>query len=150
MRYKLINDAQEKTWAVVFETGEEVISRLQRFCEEQNLTAARFSAIGAFSAATLGYYDWNRKEYEEVPVSEQVEVLSLIGDVSQYENAPKIHAHVVVGKRDGSAHGGHLLEAYVRPTLEVILIESPGHLHRSMDRDSGLPLIHIDDDEASK
>ena len=144
MRHKLISQAQEKTWAVVFETGEEVVSRLQRFCEEQELTAARFSAIGAFSAATLGYFDWNSKEYEEIPVNEQVEVLSMLGDVTLYEDAPKIHAHVVVGRRDGSACGGHLLAAYVRPTLEVLITESPGHLRRCLDRDSGLPLINLD------
>lgn len=144
MRHKLINRAPEKTWAVIFDSGEEVISRLQRFCEEENLTAARFTAIGAFSAATLGYFDWNHKDYEKIAVSEQVEVLSLLGDVSLYENAPKIHAHVVVGKRDGSTSGGHLLEAYVRPTLEVLLTESPGYLRRTMDPESGLPLIDLD------
>ncbi len=142
MRHKLISEAQEKTWAVVFESGEEVMSRLQRFCEEQNLSAARFSAIGAFSTATLGYFDWNSKEYEEIPVNEQVEVLSLLGDVAIYEGTPKLHAHVVLGKRDGSACGGHLLEAYVRPTLEVLIIESPAHLRRCLDPESGLPLIN--------
>lgn len=144
MRHKLISEAQEKTWAVVFESGEEVMSRLQRFCEEQNLSAARFSAIGAFSTATLGYFDWNRKEYEEIPVNEQVEVLSLLGDVAIYEDTPKLHAHVVLGKRDGNACGGHLLEAYVRPTLEVLIIESPAHLRRCLDPESGLPLINPD------
>lgn len=141
MHHKLINPGPEKTWAVVFDSGEEVMSRLQRFCEEENLTAARFSAIGAFSAATLGYFDWNRKDYEEIPVNEQVEVLSLTGDVSLYKDAPKVHAHAVLGKRDGSTCGGHLLQAYVRPTLELIVTESPGYLRRCMDEESGLPLI---------
>lgn len=144
MRHKLINQGPEKTWALVLDSGEEVMSRLQRFCEEENLSAARFTAIGAFSAATLGYFDWNRKDYEEIPISEQVEVLSLIGDISVYKDAPKIHAHVVVGKRDGSTSGGHLLEAYVRPTLEVIITESPGYLRRCMDEESRLPLIRPD------
>lgn len=143
MRHKLINQAPEKTWAVIIDSGEEVMSRLQRFCEDEKLSAARFTAIGAFSAATLGYFDWNRKDYDEIPVSEQVEVLSLIGDISLYKDVPKIHAHVVVGKRDGSACGGHLLEAYVRPTLEIIVTESPGYLRRCMDEESGLPLINL-------
>jgi hypothetical protein len=143
MRHKIINDAQERTYALVFDSGDEVMSQLQRFCEEQQLTAARFTAIGAFSSATLGYFDWDRKDYDEIAVNEQVEVLTLIGDVALQESKPKIHAHVVVGKRDGSAHGGHLLHAYVRPTLEVILTESPGYLKRTMDAESHLPLIDI-------
>lgn len=143
MRHKVINDAEERTYALILKTGDEAFSALQRFCEDHSITAARFTAIGAFSSVLLGYFDWNRKDYEEIPVDEQVEVLSLIGDVALHEGKPKIHAHVVLGKRDGSAHGGHLLQAYVRPTLEVLLIESPGYLKRTMDAESGLPLIDI-------
>lgn len=144
MRHKIINDAQEKTYALVMDPGDEAVSALQQFCESRHLTAARFTAIGAFSSAQLGYFEWGKKDYEKIPVDEQVEVLSLVGDVALHEGKPKIHAHAVVGKRDGTAHGGHLLQAIVRPTLEVLLIESPGYLKRTMDPESGLPLIDID------
>lgn len=143
MRHKLINEDSERTYALIMENGDEAMSSLQRFCEEQNIETARFTAIGAFSAATLGYFDWETKDYEKIPMREQVEVLTLAGDVALHEGKPKLHAHVVLGKRDGSACGGHLLDAYVRPTLEVMLIESPGHLRRAMDAESGLPLIDI-------
>ncbi|HJV52198.1 MAG TPA: PPC domain-containing DNA-binding protein [Noviherbaspirillum sp.] len=143
MRHKLISQAAERTYAVIMESGDEAISNLQAFCEQQDIGAARFSAIGAFSSAVLGYFNWDSKDYDKIPLREQVEVLSLAGDVALHEGRPKIHAHVVLGKRDGSAHGGHLLEAYVRPTLEVMLIESPRHLRRTMDAESGLPLIDI-------
>jgi predicted DNA-binding protein with PD1-like motif len=74
-----------------------------------------------------------------------VEVLSLIGDVALEGTHPKVHAHVVLGLSDSSARGGHLLEAHVRPTLEVILTESPGYLARVHDAKSGLALIKIGD-----
>lgn len=144
MHHKLLNDDSERTYALILETGDEVISSLQSFCEQQGIGAARFTAIGAFSAATLGFFDWESKDYVKIPQREQVEVLTLTGDVTLHEGKPKLHAHVVVGKRDGTAHGGHLLEAYVRPTLEVMLIESPGSLRRTMDAESGLPLIDIE------
>lgn len=143
MRAKLINDASEKTYALILETGEEVVSQLQQFARENNLSASRFTAIGAFSSATLGYFNWEKKDYEKIAVNEQVEVLSLIGDIALQDGESKSHVHVVVGKRDGSAHGGHLLHAYVRPTLEIILTESPRYLQRSFDPDSGLALIDI-------
>jgi len=142
MQSKIINDAPEKTYVLILETGEEVVSQIQRFARENNLNASRFTAIGAFSSATLGYFDWNQKDYEKIPVNEQVEVLSLIGDIALQDGEAKIHAHV--GKRDGSAHGGHLLEAYVRPTLEVVLTEAPGYLKRSFDPESGLALIDLE------
>jgi predicted DNA-binding protein with PD1-like motif len=68
-------------------------------------------------------------------------VLSLLGDVALDVDKQKIHAHVVVGKSDGTAHGGHLIEAHVRPTLEVMVTEMRRHLHRQFDPASGLTLI---------
>jgi uncharacterized protein len=144
MRAKLIDDEAERTWALVFATGDEVVSTLTEFATLHQLSAARFTAIGAFSEATLGYFDWRKKDYERITVREQVEVLSLLGDVAQDAGQPKVHAHVVVGKRDATAHGGHLLEARVRPTLEVMLVESPARLARVFDPESGLALIEID------
>lgn len=143
MKSKLINDEHEKTFVLVFETGDEVTAGLLDFAKQHKLAAAHFTAIGAFQDLTLGYFDWQRKEYEKIPVREQVEVLSLVGNIVETERGPKLHAHVVVGKRDGSAHGGHLIDAHVRPTLEVMLIESPNHLQRRHDDSSGLALIKL-------
>jgi predicted DNA-binding protein with PD1-like motif len=76
---------------------------LTRFAEEQRIGAASFTAIGAFSEADLGYFDWEKKDYERIPVREQVEVLSLIGDIALDGDRRKVHAHVVLGRRDGAA-----------------------------------------------
>lgn len=138
-------DAQggRRTFALVFETGDEAVSLLEGFAREQSLSAASFTAIGAFSDAVLGYFDWERKEYRRIPVEEQVEVLTLAGDVATKDGEPAVHAHVVVGRADGSTRGGHLLEAHVRPTLELVLVESPAHLRKSHDEESGLALIDL-------
>jgi predicted DNA-binding protein with PD1-like motif len=142
MKSKLIHDQDgERTFAVVFDRGEEALAGLRAFAGEQNLTAARFTAIGAFSDVLLGFFDLERKEYHKIPIREQVELLSLIGDVAQHHGKPKVHAHVVVGKRDGTAHGGHLLEAHVRPTLEVMVVQAPSHLQRAIDEETGLALL---------
>jgi predicted DNA-binding protein with PD1-like motif len=138
---KLLNEDTPKVWAVIFETGEEAISGLQRFAAEQRLSASTLQAIGAFRDVTLGYFDWERKDYVHIEVREQVEVLSLIGDIVLNEEKQQVHAHVVLGKRDGSAHGGNLIEGHVRPTLEVILTEMPGYLQKQHDAESGLALI---------
>jgi predicted DNA-binding protein with PD1-like motif len=145
MRSKILNQRGERTFALIFETGEEALSGLTRFAAEQNLAASRFTAIGAFSEVILGYFDWDKKDYLRLPFEEQVEVVALLGDVALEGTTPKVHAHVVLGRRDGTARGGHLLEGRVRPTLEVILTESPGYLRRVFDPRSGLALIHIDD-----
>jgi len=68
---------------------------------------------------------------------------ALLGDVALQDGRPKLHLHVVVGRRDGRAMGGHLLSAIVRPTLEVLLVDSPRHLRREIDAATGLALIRI-------
>lgn len=143
MKSKLLNQAGEKTWAMVFETDDEVAAELLRFAKEKRLGGAHFTAIGGFRSVTLGYFDWQQKEYVPIVIDDQVEVLSLIGDVALQKGEPKVHAHVVVGTSDGTTRGGHLLKAHVRPTLEVILSESPQHLRREFDESAGLALIRI-------
>src|SRR5919198_3009324 len=134
----------ERTWVLVFETDDEPMSGLRRFTSENRVTTASFQAIGAFSAATLGWLNWDTRDYEPIRIDEQVEVLSLLGDVAAEDGEPSVHAHAVVGKQDGTAHGGHLMEATVRPTLEVILTEAPPHLRKRRDPASGLALIDLD------
>ena len=143
MQYKLLNGIDNATYALIFDSGDEVMELLKTFANEHSLKAARFTAIGAFSSVELGFFDYAIKDYKKIPVNEQVEVLSLIGDVALYGDDSKLHAHVVVGKSDGTTLGGHLLKAIVHPTLELILEESPGYLQRRMDKETGLPLIEI-------
>ena len=144
MKSREINRNNPKTFAVIFETGDEVASGLGNFAKAHQLRAGYFTAIGAFQDVTLGYFDWDKKDYKRIPLREQVEVLSLIGDVALDDGTPKVHAHVVVGTADGMARGGHLLEAHVRPTLEVILTESSGAMHKSYDPLSKLDLIDLE------
>ena len=120
-------DSDQRTFVLIFDSGDEVIFGIEAFAEKQSLAASQFTGIGAFKQTLLGYFDWEKKEYQKIPIQEQVEVLSLVGDLTLKDGKPNIHAHVVVGRRDGTAHGGHLLKAYVRLTLEVILTETPKH-----------------------
>ena len=145
MKSKLIHeDGGQRTFALVFDTGDEPMEGLSRFAREHGLSAAQLTGIGAFSEVVLGYFDWQAKEYTRIPVNEQVEVLSLLGDVALEDDEPVVHAHVVVGHADGRASGGHLLGGRVRPTLEVVLTESPAHLRKRHDAASGLALISLD------
>ena len=143
MKSKLINDGAQRSFAVVLDTGDEVTSCLLAFAKEQDLSAAEFTGLGAFSDAVLGYFDWQKKDYNRIRIAEQVEVLNLTGNIALADGEPKLHPHVVLGKADGSAHGGHLLEGHVRPTLEVIVTESPVHLRRRRDPETGLALIEL-------
>jgi uncharacterized protein len=144
MKSQLLSDGDsQRTYAIVFDTGDEVIRGLLAFAREHGISAASFTGIGAFERATLGYFEVDRRDYRKIPVDEQVEVLSLAGNVALASNEPRIHAHVVAGRADGTACGGHLLEAHVRPTLEVVLVEPPARLRRTTDPATGLPLLNL-------
>lgn len=143
MKSKLLQPYGEKVFALVFDTGDEAMSGLLSFAKEHQLGGAHFSGIGAFSRVVIGYYDWEKKDYKRIPVEGQMEVVSLIGDVALEKDKPKVHAHVVIGRSDGSTCGGHLLEGHVRPTLEIMLLETPAHLRREFDPKSGLALIRL-------
>lgn len=145
MQVKLLHDADgQRTYAVILATGDEVMSSLKDFATREKITVAQISAIGALSDVTLAYFDWDRKAYQKIPVREQVEVASLLGDIAEADGKPALHLHIVIGKRDGTAMAGHLNEAHVRPTLEAIVTESPAHLRKRHDPESGLALIRID------
>lgn len=144
MQSKLLNVDPPVTHAVVLETGDEAMRVLGEFVRTNAVDAASITGIGAFSRAVLGYFDWQAKAYQRIPVEEQVEVVSLIGDVAVADGVPTLHVHAVLGKSDGSVVGGHLLEGQVRPTLEVIIIQQPSYLRKRKDPESGLALIVTD------
>jgi predicted DNA-binding protein with PD1-like motif len=143
MTSKLLNDhGGLRTFAVVFRTDDDPVAGLTRFAREQKIQGAQLTALGAFRQSTVGFFDLAAKDYRRIRFDEQMEVLALTGNIGvKNEDEPALHAHVVLGRADGSAPGGHLLEATVRPTLEVIVTETPRHLRRTHDPETDLPLI---------
>jgi hypothetical protein len=141
MRSKQVAE-KPKTFVVILDTDDEILASLQQLAQTEHLADSSFKAIGALRSVELGWFNWASKKYETaVKLEEQVELLSLIGDVALKDNKPQVHAHVVIGRRDGTAHGGHLLSASVRPTCEILVTENPQHLQKEIDPDSGLALI---------
>ena len=147
MKHSLLHEhGGQRTFALVLSSGDEAMTAIARFAREHHLHATQFTAIGAFSRVTVAYFDWATKDYRNIPIGEQVEVLSLMGDITLDDGKHKVHAHIVVGKADATAHGGHLIEGHVRPTLEILLTEVPSHLCRRFDPQSGLALIDPKDE----
>ncbi len=130
-----------RTFAFVLAPGEDPIAILTERAHAYGLASCQVTAVGGFSRATLGYFVRTERTYEKIPVEEQVEVLSLLGDIAQDDGKSVVHLHCVVGLRDGTTRGGHLLDASVWPTLEVIVTEWPAHLQKRFDPEIGLALI---------
>ena len=132
----------ETAYLLVFDRGDEVVQALSEFAADKEF--AHFQAIGAFERATLAYWNAKTKEYEDLAVNEQVEVVSLLGDATRDEKGlPRIHAHASLGKRDGSLIGGHLKNGVVMPTLELVFTTSDVTIQRRLDDATGLSLIEL-------
>jgi len=137
------NPGGEKTYAIIFAKGDEVLSGLTEFAEREKITAGYFTAIGALSSARFGWFDHARKVYRDIPINQQVELISLIGDVGLVGGAPQIHAHGSVGLPDGQMRGGHLLRAITWPTLEVFFTACPTTLIKEHDEETNLFLFDL-------
>jgi hypothetical protein len=143
MHSKLVSKPGEtRVWIAVLEKGEETKTQLLALAKQEGIENASFVALGAFAKAVIAYFDWDKKAYQNIPVDEQVEVITLVGDiVPDDKGKPSLHAHTVLGRSDGSTRGGHLIEGHVRPTLEITVTELPAHLRRHKHPELGVALV---------
>jgi uncharacterized protein len=142
MEVQLLNPGEPtKQYAVIFYQGDEALSGLLEFAEKYRVTSAHFTAIGALNGATVGWFDPQRKMYKKIPIHGQHEVIGMSGDIALYQGKPVVHTHMVVGSPDGRTQGGHVLEAYVAPTLEVMVTEDPVTMQKRFDPATDLTLI---------
>ena len=148
MKAKVIEDADVVTYVVVCDPGDEAVSALTQFARAERLEAAQITAVGAFEHAIVGWFDREARDYRRIPVDEQCELLSLIGDVAEGQDGPIVHMHAVLGLSDGTTRGGHLLEGRVFPTLEAIVTETPAELRKILRPDIGIALIDLDRSES--
>jgi predicted DNA-binding protein with PD1-like motif len=136
------DDPNARMHVVVLDPGEEAFAALTEFANRTKVSAAALTAIGAFESAVVGWFDFATKSYKKIAVNEQCEVLSALGDVAIGDDGKaSLHVHIVLGLADGSTRGGHLLEGKVRPTLEVVLTETPARLRRRKRPELGIALI---------
>lgn len=128
-------------YAVVFRPGDDPWAGLTQFAADYHVPSAHFTGIGAFRDARLGWFDAQKKQYRVIPVDQQVEVASLVGDIAQLDGKPSVHMHCVLSMSDGQTRGGHFLSAHVYPLLEVFVTVDPTPLGKKRDPDTGLSLM---------
>ena len=142
MQVQLLNPGEPtKQYAVIFYQGDEAFSGLLDFAEKYHISSAHFTAIGALKGATLGWFDPQRKMYKKIPINGQHEVIGMSGDIALYQGKPVVHTHMVVGSPDGTTRAGHVLAAYVSPTLEVMVTVDPVSMQKRFDPETDLTLI---------
>ena len=136
-------DGGPRAWALIFAKGDEVMSGLLDWANREHVSGAHLTAIGAFSSALFGWFDVEQRAYRNISVDEQVECISLIGDVGLVKGKPALHVHGCVGLPDGSVKGGHLLHATAFPTVEMFVTEAATALPKEQDPETTLELFAL-------
>ncbi len=145
MRVKLVNEnGGQRDFAVIFHPGDEFFAGLTQFAEEYHVQSAHLTAVGGLHDARLAWYDESKKAYRVIPVDQQVEVDSLVGDIALLDGKPSVHMHCVVSMEDGTTRGGHVLGGHVSPLLEVWVTVDSTPLLKRHDEKTGLNLMDPD------
>jgi predicted DNA-binding protein with PD1-like motif len=135
------NTPGEQVYSIIFFKDDDVMSGLTDFAISHKVSDAHFTAIGAVSGATLAWLDIPKKMYHRIAVTQQVEVVSLIGDIAIFNGVPIVHMHAVLCKSDGSTVAGHVFELITNPTVEVFMTVNTTPLTKKADDASGMKLI---------
>lgn len=123
--------------------GEEIIQSLKGLARAESIPSASLTALGAVGDLTLALFDPARRAYLETRFEEDLEISSMVGDVSWFGGEPVIHAHAVASRADCSVVAGHVMRGIVSVTLEVMLTIYPDRIERRSDPRFGLNLLDL-------
>ena len=141
MKYKKINGS----WVIVLKSNEKIIESLKEFIKKNNIKSGYFNAVGAISSVELAHYNLEKKKYTTKLINQPLEIVSLMGNLTMKENERIIHAHIVVGTDKMELYGGHLKEATVAATCEIVLNEFKETIKKEYDKDTGLNLMRLNE-----
>lgn len=134
MEYKVC----ENTVIVRLERGEEIHPALEALCREAGILAGTLTGIGAVDRATLGIFKVGEKKYYGTELTGEMEVASLLGNISTKEGEPYLHLHATLGGDGGETWCGHLSYGRVSATCEIFIQKLPTQIERRMDEQVGI------------
>ncbi|MBR5176004.1 MAG: DNA-binding protein [Bacteroidales bacterium] len=139
--YSFVQDGD--TYVVSIDNHQEVVAALMAFCEEQNILAGEITGIGAVNHAVLRFLDPATKKYVDKVFEEQMEISSLVGNISEKDGKPYLHLHANFGRRDYTVIGGHLLSCVLNGACELVVKRFHCKLGRRFEPSLGLNLYDL-------
>ena len=137
MEYRKFGD----TYIVRMDPGEEILTQLKVFAEQEGVKLASVTALGAVKDFTVGVFDTNAKVYRSNRFQGVYEIVSLVGTINTMNDAFYCHLHMCAADQEGHAFGGHLNEAVISATCELVVTCLPGRTDRVFSDEVGLNLI---------
>lgn len=137
MEYRKFDD----TYVVRLKRGEEVIEELKKLCKEEDIKLAEITGLGASNLVEIGVFNPGTKEYNTKVFEGMFEITSLVGNVTRKDGEVYLHIHINFGDENGAVLGGHLVQAKISATSEIIIREIPGEVGRELSEEIGLNLL---------
>ena len=135
MERKLLDDTNI---LVRLDPDDEICAALMQVVSEEHIELAKVQGLGAVKRVVMGVYNVTTQQYKANTVEGVFEMLSLTGTLDTMNEAPYSHLHIVIGDEQGHAYGGHLNEAVVSATAEIVITKLPGKIDREKSAETGL------------
>lgn len=135
---------KNKMFLVRLEKGEKVNSSIKKFCEKLGIGNIAFIGLGAVENPTVAQYQIDKRKYKQKTLKGMFEALSFVGDVAVFEGHPLVHGHISLSDEQMRAFGGHLVEATVSATFEIIIQDLGSKKVKRYDEETGLKLFKLD------
>lgn len=139
MQYKRYGN----TLAVRIDRGDEIVSAIRDVCEKEHVRCGSVSGIGAVGHAVVGLYKVEEKQYHSNTFDGEMELTSLLGNVSEKDGQVYLHFHAAFANEEGQVFGGHLNEAVISGTGEIFIQILDGSMGRRLDPETGLNIFDM-------
>ena len=130
-------------WVIRLIKGEEILSCLKSFCQKNKINTASINGIGAVDFVKIGFFDPVTKQYFTKEYKEDLEITSLLGNLSIREQDLHLHLHINLANANFEVIGGHLYAATISVTAEIIITEIGQQIERHLDAETGLYLLSL-------
>ncbi|MFW6034718.1 MAG: PPC domain-containing DNA-binding protein [Halothermotrichaceae bacterium] len=137
MDYTKLND----TYILRIDRGEEIVKKLEEFCENEDIKVGTIEGLGAVDRAEIGLFVTGEKEYHSTVLTGDHEITSLKGNITRKDGEVYLHLHINLSDESYNTRGGHLNSATVSGTCEVFVREVNGNIGRKFDEKVGLNLF---------
>lgn len=127
-----------KTHIFRVKPDQELLGSVQAFCEKNGITSGIITGIiGSLNSAKLGFLKELPGKYISKEFKGPLEIVAAQGSIALYEGEPVLHIHMLVSD-ENRAIGGHLIEAKIFSTAEVVIQELDEQIERKTDSYTGL------------
>lgn len=123
--------------------GEEIVEQVRCIALKENIKLASVEALGALSEFHVGLFDVNEKKFHGNYFQGAYEIVSLTGTINTKDGEFYTHLHMSAADVEARVFGGHLVDATISATCEMVIRILDGCVDRKFSDEVGLNLFEF-------